>query len=87
MQGIRRPLVTAITNGRKEKRYRHYMAGREKCQMLNTAEQEVICRQYERYRSVNSAIDARQLTAKWAENTRGIPREETRRVIRNAELN
>lgn len=54
--------------------------------MLNSAECEVICRQYQRYRSVNSWVDAMQLTAKWAENTHAVPREETRRVIRNAEL-
>ena len=54
--------------------------------MLNKAECEVIRRQYQRYRSVNAPADARQLTAKWAENTHGIPREETRSVINDAGL-
>jgi len=53
--------------------------------MLNDAEREVIRRQYQRYRAASSPIDARQLTAKWAENTHAVPREETRRVIRDAQ--
>jgi hypothetical protein len=55
--------------------------------MLNEAEREVIRRQYQRYRKVNVPADARQLTAKWAERARGIPREETRKVICDAALN
>lgn len=52
--------------------------------MLNNAEREVIRRQYQRYRVANSPVDARQLTAKWAEHTHAVPREETRQVVRDA---